>query len=137
MRVFLDTNVLVAAFASRGICADLFRHVLVEHELVTGEVVLAELKRVLLRRIKLPPGIVDDIERLLRDHEAVAKPRRHLRLGLRDADDEWIVASALAGNADALVTGDRDILETPAPLPIRVHTPRQFWEQARGREPMT
>lgn len=135
MRVFLDTNVLVAAFASRGICADLFRHILVEHELVTGDVVLAELRRILLRRIKLPPRVVDDIERLLRDHEVVAKPRRHLQLGLRDTDDEWIVASALAGSAVALVTGDRDILEAPVPLPIRVYTPRQFWEQARGNEP--
>ena len=129
MRVFLDTNVLVSAFASRGICADLLRHVLVEHHLVTGEIVLTELKRTLLKRIKVPPNVVADIERLLRDHEVVAKPRRHLDLGLRDPDNEWIVASAVAGKADALVTGDRDILETTVRLPIRVYNPRQFWEQ--------
>ena len=129
MRVFLDTNVLVSAFAGRGICADLLRHVLVEHDLVTGEIVLTELKRTLLKRIKVPTKVVAEIEHLLRDHEVVAKPRRHLDLGLRDPDDEWIVASALAGKADALVTGDRDILETTVHLPIRVYTPRQFWEQ--------
>jgi putative PIN family toxin of toxin-antitoxin system len=129
VRVFLDTNVLVSAFASRGICADLLRHVLVEHDLVTGEIVLTELKRTLLKRIKVPPKVVAEIEDLLRDHEVVAKPRRHLDLGLRDPDDEWIVASAVAGKADALVTGDRDILETTVHLPIRVYTPRQFWEQ--------
>ncbi len=131
MRVFLDTNVLVGAFASRGICADLFRHVLVEHDLVVGDVVLTELKRTLLKRINVPPRVVADIERLLRDQEVVAKPRRHLDLGLRDADDEWIVASAVAGNAEALLTGDRDILEAPGPLPIRAYTPRQFWELVR------
>jgi uncharacterized protein len=131
VRVFLDTNVLVSAFASRGICADVLRYVFVEHDLVVGEVVLTELKRVLLKRIKVPPAVVSDIERLLRDHVVVAKPRRHLDLGLRDPDDEWIVASAVAANADALVTGDADVLEAAARLPIRVYTPRQFWEQAR------
>jgi putative PIN family toxin of toxin-antitoxin system len=111
-------------------CADLLRHILVEHNLVTGEVVLTELKRTLLKRINVPPRIVADIEHLLRDHEIVAKPRRHLDLGLRDADDEWIVASAVAAKADSLVTGDRDILETKIHLPIRVFSPRQFWDQA-------
>jgi putative PIN family toxin of toxin-antitoxin system len=129
VRVFLDTNVLVSAFASRGLCADLLRRVLVEHDLITGEVVLTELKRTLLKRINVPPKVVAEIEHLLRDHQVVAKPRRHLDLGLRDADDEWIIASAVAGEADALVTGDRDILETTVHLPIRVYSPRQFWEQ--------
>lgn len=40
MRVFLDTNVLVSAFATRGLCADLMRHVLAEHDLITGEVII-------------------------------------------------------------------------------------------------
>jgi len=135
VRVFLDTNVLVSAFASRGICADLLRHILVEHELITGEVVLTELKRTLLKQINVPPKVVADIEHLLRDHQVVAKPRRHLDLGLRDADDEWIVASAMAGEADVLVTGDRDILETIIHLPIQVYSPRQFWEQGHKERP--
>jgi uncharacterized protein len=135
VRVFLDTNVLVSAFASRGICADLLRHILVEHDLVTGEVVLTELKRTLLKRVKVPPRVVDDIEDLLREHQVVPKPRRHLELGLRDVDDEWIVASAVAGKAEVLVTGDKDILETTVQLPIRVCSPRQFWEQVHQNRP--
>ena len=47
MRVFLDTNVLVSAFATRGLCADVLRLILAEHTLVTGEVVLRELRRAL------------------------------------------------------------------------------------------
>jgi putative PIN family toxin of toxin-antitoxin system len=131
LRVFLDTNVLVTAFATRGLCADLFRYVLVEHELLVGEFVLTELKRVLLNRIKVPPRTVADIERLLRDQEVVPKPRRHLDIGLRGADDEWIVASATAANADALVTGDADILEASTRMALRVYAPRAFWEHVR------
>jgi uncharacterized protein len=135
VRVFPDTNVLVSAFASRGLCADLLRHVLVEHDLLVGEAVLAELKRVLVDRIKVPRATVADIGRLLRDHEIVPRPKKHLALGLRDPDDEWIVASAVAASADALVTGDADILDPKRRVPVRVFAPREFWEHVRSAEP--
>jgi predicted nucleic acid-binding protein len=51
--VFFDTKVLIAAFATRGLCADLFAHVLLEHELVVGEVVLTELRRNLRTKLTL------------------------------------------------------------------------------------
>ena len=133
MRVFLDTNVLVSAFATRGLCADLLRHVLVEHELVVGEVVIAELKRVLTQRLEVPRPPVDEIERLLRDHEVVHKPRAHLKLGLDDPNDEWVVASASAGEADVLVTGDADILSAADRIPMPVLSPRGFWNHLRDR----
>jgi hypothetical protein len=38
--VFLDTNVLVSAFASRGLCADLFETVLLEHDFLVGRNVI-------------------------------------------------------------------------------------------------
>ena len=53
MRVALDTNVLVAAFATRGLCADLVRVVLAEHELVFPPAVRTELRRVLAKKIGL------------------------------------------------------------------------------------
>jgi len=37
VKVFLDTNVLVSALATRGLCADLLRKVLTEHELLVGK----------------------------------------------------------------------------------------------------
>lgn len=54
MRGFLDTKVLVSAFATRGICADVLRVVLAEHTLITSEAVLRELSRVLRTRIGMP-----------------------------------------------------------------------------------
>jgi len=39
VKVFLDTNILVSGVATRGLCADVIRLVLAEHELITGEVV--------------------------------------------------------------------------------------------------
>lgn len=134
MRVFLDTNVLVAAFATRGLCADLFRHVLAEHQLLTGEVVLTELRRALTRQLKLPVATIEDILRLLRDHEVVPKPGRPADTSVRDPDDRWILASAIAAHAEVLVTGDRDLLDVAASAPLPILTPRGFWDLVRKEE---
>jgi uncharacterized protein len=61
VKVFLDTNVLVSGFATRGLCADVIRLVLAEHELITADVVLTELKRVLKHKIHLPGEQIQEI----------------------------------------------------------------------------
>jgi uncharacterized protein len=131
VRVFLDTNVLVAAFTSRGLCADVMRTVLAEHELVIGEVVLTELRDVLSRRLKLPAAAVADIIALLRAQDVVPKPAEPSDLPIRDPDDRWILASAVAGNADVLVTGDQDLLTVADQAPLPILDPRGFWELLR------
>ena len=135
MRVFLDTNVLVSAFATRGLCADVMRHVLAEHELVIGEVVLRELRKALRVKLKLPVAAVTAIEELLREGGVIPKPRAPSNLEVRDPDDRWILASAIAGHADVLVTGDRDLLEVAARSPVRIVDPRGFWTLMRKSPP--
>lgn len=88
MRVFFDTNVLVSAFLTRGLCADLLRLVLTEHTLVTSGVVLSELSDVLSRKGRLPSQQVDAIETFLREQPVAPRPTQTLALGLVDADDE-------------------------------------------------
>ncbi|MBI4461085.1 MAG: putative toxin-antitoxin system toxin component, PIN family [Acidobacteria bacterium] len=132
MRVFLDTNVLVAAFATRGLCADVLREVLTAHELLVGEAVLAELERALTRRLRLPASVVEEILQFLREHEVVPKSKAPAAFPIRDPADRWILASALEGHADVLITGDRDLLDI-AQAPLRILDPRAFWELARRR----
>ena len=132
MRVFLDTNVLVSAFASRGLCADVVRHILAEHELLTGEVNIVEFRRVLRDRIKVSSPVIAAIERLLRDQVIVPKPEKPNPLPIRDADDKWVLASAVAGDADVLVTGDADLLEMASRSPLPIVNPRGFWDMIRG-----
>lgn len=135
MRVFLDTNVLVSALATRGLCADVLRQVLAEHELVVGEVVLRELRKALRGKLKLPIETVTAIDELLRESEVVPKPRKPSELELRDPDDRWVLASAIAGRADVLVTGDQDLLVVAARSPIAIVDPRGFWMLLRKSPP--
>ncbi|MBL8843226.1 MAG: putative toxin-antitoxin system toxin component, PIN family [Planctomycetes bacterium] len=130
MRVFLDKNVLVSAFATRGLCADLLRHVIAEHELLVGEVVLAELLRVLRTKFKLPAGQLDDIEAFLRTYEVVPAAKKASVVRVRDPDDALVLANAIEGKADVLVTGDPDLLVLGRRSPIRLMSPREFWTAA-------
>ena len=131
MRVFLDTNVLVSAVATRGICADLLRLVASEHELVVGEVVLTELRRVLATRIRLPAERIDEVETFLRTYEVVAKPGAMDPVAVRDDADRWVLANARAARADVLITGDADLLAVAASAGLSIVTPREFWEELR------
>lgn len=131
MRVFLDTNVLVSAFGTRGLCADLFRLVLAEHHLIVGEVVLEELRRVLPARFRLPVARVTEVEELLRAYEIVEYPAAPDAVPVRDPDDGWILASARLARADVLITGDADLLAVAAQLPFRILSPRAFWDEVR------
>lgn len=133
MKVFVDTNVLAAAFGTRGLCADVLRCILADHELVTGEVVLVELRRTLSRRFKVPPPTVEAILGLLREHEVVPEPKAPSDLPIRDPDDRWILASAVEAKADILVTGDADLLDVARSAPLPILSPRAFWALIRTR----
>lgn len=132
MRIFLDTNVLVSAYTARGICADLMRHILAEHELLTGEVNLVELRRVLKNRFRASAVQIENVEAELREHTIVPKPALPAPLVLRDPDDGWVLGSAIAGGADLLVTGDDDLLAVAEDAPLPIVNPRGCWERLRA-----
>ena len=116
VRVFFDTNVLVSAFLARGLCADLLRLVL---------------RDMLRRKGKLPPAQIEAIETFLRGQPIAPRPEQTLRLGLVDADDEWVLASAVLAEADLVVSGHQGVLAcTTCPLPLL--TPRACWQHLRG-----
>jgi len=74
MRVFLDTNVLVSGFATRGLSADVVRLVLADHDLLTSDDILAEIRRVLCDKLGVSADTVKDIERFLRRHHVEPTP---------------------------------------------------------------
>ena len=46
-----------------------------------------------------------------------------------------ILASALSGNADLLVTGDRELLELDKVKNLEIVSPRAFWEKLKSQPP--
>ena len=134
MKVFLDTNVLLSGFATRGLCADVIRLVLAEHELITADVVLNELKRVLKHKIELPGEQIQEILTFLESQTVQPKPISLSSIPVRDEDDRWVLASELAAKADVFVTGEKDLRDVAhAVSGIMVTDPRGFWNLAKKR----
>ena len=132
MKVFLDTNVLVSGFATRGLCADVIRLVLAEHQVIIADVVLNELKRVLKHKIHLPGEQIQEILAFLESQTVQPKPISPSPIPVRDEDDQWVLASALVAKADVLVTGDKDLLDVADEVRnLTITDPRGFWNLAK------
>ncbi len=131
MRVFLDTNVLVSAFTARGLCEDLFRYLVASHEVMTGEVNLQELRRILSSRFQASEAQVELVEGQLRDQIVVPLPAAPSEIDIRDPDDGWVLASAEAGAAEMLITGDHDLLAVADQSRVPILSPRTAWERLR------
>ena len=135
MRIFLDSNVLVAAFLTRGLCAQLVALVIEHHELIISDQVLDEVRRILIEKMRSQPADVEELLAMLRERAGEATPPQpreppEIEIEVRDPTDAPLVKAAIAGGADFLVSGDRDLLE--AALPIRVLSPRELWQVLRG-----
>lgn len=133
MRIFPDTNVLVSAFATRGLCADLIELILVEHELVTGRAVLKELSRALREKLKVPPPRCEEIVDLITGEAAIVIERARPLDSRADPDDRLILGEALAAGAEVCVTGDAQLLALRAVEEMRILSPRELWEALRER----
>ena len=134
MRVFLDTNVIVSATATRGLCADLFREVLLSHELIVSEPLMMEVSRVLSEKFGASAEMVDTVIGLLNQDTIFSRPTNLPDVDIRDRDDLLILAGALVGNAEVLVTGDKELLALGSVQNLEIISPRGFWEKIVSRQ---
>lgn len=115
-RVVIDTNVLISGpinptgTPGRIVAAILDGRV----ELIVTAELAAELVDVITRP-RLAPRLDDDVLGALLELIWPALPDVEIEVDidvdLRDPDDRVVLAAAIAGAADAIVTGDRDLLD--------------------------
>ena len=128
MKLLLDTNVLVAAFVARGVCSDLLEHCVRHHEVISSRPLLDELRGVLTRKFHQRAADVRDAIRLLAETFTLVTPDALDSPVCRDHDDDVVLATALAGECAAIVTGEQDLLILDAFHGIRVLAPTAFWK---------
>ena len=127
MSLVLDTNVFVAAVVADGLCRDLVRVRLRSSTIITSEQLLDELRATLRLKFKADPDKLPLLS-ALREHAEIVAPVRLGQRVCRDKDDDTVLASAVAGRADIIVTGDHDLLALKKFRGIRIVSPRQFLE---------
>ena len=128
MRIVLDTNVLIAAFISRGGCAELFEHCAVNHILVGSQFILDELQKNLKKKFNYESSDIRLVVDLLKGKWVTVQPEKLKYPVSRDPDDDTILATAIAGHCRCLITGDKDLLVVENYQGIVILKPNQFWQ---------
>lgn len=131
MRVVLDTNVIIAAFAARGLCAEVFEICLSDHTVILSEHIISETYEKLIKKIRLPENTAQSIIDYMRDTAEIVTPTVVEESVCRDKDDVKIIGTALKGKAKFIITGDDDLLVLKSYKGIRIVTPREFWSVLR------
>lgn len=130
MRIVADTNTLVSGFGWGGAPGIVVDAILAGRlTMITSPLLLEELDRV-LRYPKLAP-VFPEPERILALLTAIAEPvEPPLRLAvLADEPDNRVLEAAVAGQADAIVTGDAELLALRVYESIPILTARQLAER--------
>tara|TARA_B100001971_G_scaffold177690_1_gene172262 strand:+ start:688 stop:1032 length:345 start_codon:yes stop_codon:yes gene_type:complete len=113
----------------------MFREVLLSHELIVSEPLLTEVSRVLSAKFGASAEMIESVIRILKQDTIFSQPLDPPDVTINDRDDLLILASALTGRAEVLVTGDSELLTLSSIYKLEIISPRQFWEKIVGQQP--
>ena len=128
MRVVYDTSVLATIVSRRDLILRLQADVSTGRlTLISSAFILDELERVLVAKFDLTKQAAKSRVRLLARMAEMAQPKDTPRVS-RDANDDPVIATALAGGAEYIVTFDRDLLVIKQHANVLIVTPNGFKE---------
>ena len=133
MIIVLDTNVIVASFATEGLCHALFELCVDQHKIIICKQILNEVAEKLEKKLKLPSKIINEITDYLKDISTVEDPPKLLKQFCRDKKDNIILSLAETSKANYIITGDDDLLVLKEYKTTLIITPRRFWEILREK----
>ena len=128
MKAVFDTNVLLAAFLTEGVCSKLLtrarKH---QFNLITCPFILHEFERILTKKFSATKQEKETTLALITEAtQDIVTPSETILGACRDKDDDNVLACAVEAAVDYLVTGDKDLLHLKVFRGIRIITPREF-----------
>jgi uncharacterized protein len=133
VRLVFDTNVIVAGLVSEGLCHELIETHLPDRTAILSRTLWDELVDKLRDKFGLAKGDLPLLNLYYR-HATWVDPLPLEKPVCRDPDDDWVLATAIAGQAEVIGTGDDVFLVLKAFRDIAILTPRQLLERlARTR----
>ena len=128
-RVVLDSNVLISSLFWKGLPRHIVDLAIARHiEAITSPDILSEVESVLREDFSdIPYSKIEEIIRDILSYSRLIPSEKISVKGLRDAADAKIIACALAGKADYIVTGDKDLLVLKEYKGIHIVTPKTLF----------
>jgi putative PIN family toxin of toxin-antitoxin system len=127
VRVVFDTNILVSALVFPGGRAEaaLLRVIEERDQLLLSKPILDELLGVLAAKFSRDAEELARVAVSLSEIAVQVKPRRRLRVA-RDEPDNRVLECAVTGRAEAIVTGDKDLLDLREYGGVRILSLRDY-----------
>ena len=112
MKAVFDTNVLMAAFLTEGICSGLLirarKHAF---NLVLCDDIIREFESILIKKFRFTSTDVSEISAIISEAASeILHKLDPIPNVCRDPNDDMIIACAIDAAADYIVTGDEDLL---------------------------
>jgi len=128
VNVILDTNILLSAFLTDGICARILKRARHKHfSFILCEPVLNETKRHLRNKFSLTARDTNFfVSILLESADMKYTPKGALSGVCRDPDDDMILLCAAETKSEYIVTGDNDLLILKKYQQTKIISPREF-----------
>ena len=126
-RVVFDTSILVSALVFTGGSGEAALRRIIDQTdlLVLSRPIIAELLDVLARKFARDAEELAHVAVFVTELAEIVAPTRRLRI-LDDDPDNRILECAVAGRADAIVTGDKALLALEQYRKIRIVTLRDY-----------
>jgi len=126
VKIVLDTNVLIAALIARGVCHQLLEHCALRHTLFTSDFILEETQEKLIEKFGYSTELAAESRSVLLSRMTIISPSKLDNPVCRDPDDDNILAAAVSGKCDCIITGDKDLLVLKGYEGINIFSPRDF-----------
>lgn len=122
MRVLYDTNILVAILSRRESILAFKNDVKNGMVNVTSRHILSEVETVLVEKLGLTKQKAKAAARLLGRQSVVVEPKTIVKVS-RDPFDDFVLAAAITGKVEYLVTADKDLLVLKKHSGVMIITP--------------
>jgi len=130
--VVLDTNVIISALVGHGKSRHLLTKLFEKYEIVSSKQMLAELGDVLSRRkFGFTRNQINEFLLMMIRGSIAATVTECPEIIVEDPDDDVVLATALEGGADFIVSGDKHLLSLREFRGIRIVTVREMLEILR------
>ena len=128
MRTVFDTNILIAAFLTEGLCSGLLIRARKQaFNLILCDDIIREFEGILVKKLKLTSTDISEISAIVSEAASeILHKLNPIPNICRDPNDDMIIACAIDATADYIVTGDEDLLILKKYKDIVIMNPRNF-----------
>jgi len=128
VKAVFDTNVLIAAFLTEGLCSGLLIRARKQaFNLVLCDEIIREFEGILIKKFKLTPTDISEISTIVSEAASeILHKLSPIPNICRDPNDDMIIACAVSATADYIVTGDENLLVLKRYKNIVIINPRNF-----------